>query len=115
MNEFDINTSMWYFSGFSYMGGDGFDPKNIKHMDWLSDYDDSTSDIFELKGFEKIQIAFSEIEEREENGDWTEVLHSSMEWCEQLVIIKFMELMRDVHLYAKKNGFLWAQIPIYFT
>ena len=31
------------------------------------------------------------------------------------MIIKFVELMKEVHLIANKKQYDWAKIPIYFT
>ena len=115
MNEFDINTDMWFFDGFSYGEDGGLNLEDVQHMDWLCDYDDSTQNVFKLTGFESLQTAFSEIEEKEENGEWTDELQDARDWCEQMIIAKFMELMREAHLRAKEKDLPWAKIPIYFT
>ena len=116
MNEFDINTDMWFIDGFSFSKDGGLD---LEDMDWLCDYDtDSqteTDSVFTIEQFEKLQEAFSEIEKKEENDEWTDELQEARDWCEQIIITKFMELMREAHLVAKRKQYLWATIPIYFT
>ena len=116
MNEFDINTDLWFFDAFSYSKDGGLD---LDDMDWLCDYDtDSqteTDTVFTIKQLEKSQTAFSKIEEKEENDEWTDELQDARDWCEQIIIAKFMELMREAHLIAKRKQYLWSKIPIYFT
>ena len=115
MNEFDINTDIWFIDGFSFSEDGGLDLEDSEHMDWLSDYDAEAQNIFTLTGFEKLQISFSEIEKKEINGDWTDNQQDARDWCEQIVISKFMKLMRDVHKLAKEQQFSWSEIPIYST
>lgn len=106
INEFDINTNIWYINGIAYDKDGGLD-----NMDWLSDFtrDKMACEEFILTGFEKLQIAFENIELDNDN------LQNSRDWCEQIIIARFMELMREAHLKAKEKKFMWAKIPIYFT
>jgi hypothetical protein len=108
MNEFDINTGTWYIHGFSYEKDGGL---NIENMEWLCDFtrDKMTTEEFVLTGFEELQTAFENIELDNDN------LQASRDWCEQIIIARFMELMRTAHLKAKEMNFGWATIPIYFT
>ena len=108
MNEFDINTDIWYIDGFSYDKDGGLDPYD---MEWLCDFtrDKITSEEFVLTGFEKLKTAFENIVLDNDN------LQNSRDWCEQIIIARFMELMRTVHLKAKEKNLAWATIPIYFT
>lgn len=108
MNEFDINTDIWYIDGFSYDKDGGLD---LADMEWLCDFtrDKTTTEEFILTGFEKLQAAF---ENMQLDNDY---LQNSRDWCEQIIIIRFMELMRLAHLRAKEKNFLWSTIPIYFT
>jgi hypothetical protein len=108
MNEFDINTDTWYIDGFSYDKDGGLD---LDDMEWLCDFtrDKMTSEEFVLTGFEKLQTAFENIELDNDN------LQNSRDWCEQIIIARFMELMRTSHLKAKEKNLAWATIPIYFT
>jgi len=39
INEFDINTDMWFIDAFSYSKDGGLNLEDIEHMDWLCDYD----------------------------------------------------------------------------
>jgi hypothetical protein len=112
MNEFDINTDMWFIDGFSYSNDGGL---NLD-MDWLHDSDDYTDSMFfRIEQLEKLQVAFSEIEVKKENDEWTDELQEARDWCEQIIIAMFMELMREAHLVAKEKQYLWATLPIYFT
>jgi hypothetical protein len=112
MNEFDINTDMWYIDGYSYSNDGGLN----SDMDWLFDDDDYTDSMFfKIEQLEKLQAAFSDIEEKKENDEWTDELQDASDWCEQIIIAKFMELMREAHLIAKEKQYLWATLPIYFT
>jgi len=108
MNEFDINTDTWYIDGFAYDKDGGL---NLDDMEWLCDFtrDEMTTEEFVLTGFEKIQRAFESIQLDNDN------LQNSRDWCEQIVISRFMELMRTAHLKAKEKNLAWATIPIYFT
>ena len=108
MNEFDINTDIWYIDGFPYDKDCGLDPDD---MEWLADVtgDRMTSKKFTLTGFEKLQNAFENIEPDNEN------LQDTRDWSEQIIIVRFMELMRKAHLKAKEKNLSWAKIPIYFT
>ena len=116
MNEFDINTDMWFVDGFSYSKDGGLE---LEDMDWLCDYDTDnqteTDSVFPIKDLEKLQVAFSKIEEKEENGKWTDELQEARDWCEQIIIVKFMELMREAHLMGKQKQYSWYTLPIYFT
>jgi len=116
MNEFDINTDQWYIDSFAFKNDGGL---NLEDMEWLCDFDtDSqteTGTIFIIEGYEKLQNSFATIEEREENETWTDNLQNARDWCEQIVLIRFMELMKMAHLTAKKRNLKWATIPIYFT
>ncbi len=110
MNEFDINTDTWYIDTFAYSQNGGLD---LEDMDWLGDFEaDSQSEtetVFQIEGLEKLQTAFESIELD------TDYLQDSRDWCEQIIIAKFMELMRTAHLTAKQKGYSWATTPIYFT
>jgi len=110
MNEFDINTDTWYIDSFAFNHDGGLD---LEDMEWLCDFEtDSQSEtktVFQIKGFEKLQTAFETTELDTDN------LQDARDWCEQLVIARFMELMRTAHLTAKQKGHSWATTPIYFT
>jgi hypothetical protein len=114
MNEFDINTEKWYIDGIAYEKDGGL---ALDDMDWLSKcgVDTMTSTEFILMEFEKLQNAFETIEAIEEDNEWTDEMEDARDWSEQLIIARFMELMRAAHLIAKQKGMAWATIPIYFT
>jgi hypothetical protein len=110
MNEFDINTDAWYIDSFAFSQDGGL---NLEDMEWLCDFEaDSqteTETIFIIEGYEKLQTAFETIELDNDN------LQDSRDWCEQIIIARFMELMRKAHLTAKQKNLKWATVPIYFT
>jgi hypothetical protein len=110
MNEFDINTELWYIDSFAYRIDGGLD---LNDMEWLSDFDtDSqkeTETVFAIQGYEKLQSAFKTVELS------NDILQDARDWSEQIIIARFMELMRAAHLSAKANNLEWAAIPIYFT
>lgn len=116
MNEFDINTSLWFIDGFAFSTDGGLD---VDDMDWLSDYDtDSqteTGTVFIIKGYEKLQQAFNSIEGKKQNGAWSNEMQDARDWCEQIVIIRFMELMASAHKKAKEQNLKWGKIPLYCT
>jgi hypothetical protein len=111
MNEFDINTGLWYIDIFAYSSDGGLD---LDDMEWLSEFDaDSqteTGKVFAIQGYQKLQSAFETVKEPG-NDD----IKNAKDWAEQIIIARFMELMRATHLAAKAKGLKWATIPIYFT
>ena len=110
MNEFDINTDHWYIDSFAFSNDGGLD---LDDMEWLCDFDtDSqteTETVFKIDGYEKLQEAFQNIELN------TDDLQNARDWCEQIVIARFMELMSSSHKIAKTKKLNWATVPIYFT
>lgn len=114
MNEFDINTDVWYIDGIAYNEDGGLD---LDDMEWLSDCtrDVMTTKEFVLTGYEKFQSLFEAIEEMEENDEWTDEMQDARDWCEQIIISRFMQLMKQAHENAKERNLDWANFPIYFT
>ncbi|AMJ65876.1 hypothetical protein [Hymenobacter sp. PAMC 26628] len=108
MIEFDINTDIWSIDGFAFDKDGGLD---LNDMEWLCDVTEETmtKSEFVLTGYEDLQNAFENITLDTDN------LQNARDWCEQLIIVHFMELMQTTHLIAKQNNFAWANIPIYFT
>jgi hypothetical protein len=108
MNEFDINTDYWFIYGFAFSEDGGHDAEG---MDWLSDVSEeqATTEEFLLTGYEDLQAAFAN--ETLNTND----LEIAKDWCEQIIITRFMQLMRAAHLDAKERDLAWASIPIYFT
>jgi hypothetical protein len=106
--EFDINFSVWNIAGFAYDTDGGLD---MDDMEWLSDFtnDTCTKQEFILTGYEKLQNAFENIDLASKD------LQDARDWCEQIIIARFMELMRATHVKAKEKRFEWAKLPVYFT
>ena len=105
MCEFDINTDNWFISGFAYDKDGGL---NLDDMEWLCDMVDDSNE-FILTGYETLQKAF---EDTELDNDSIE---NARDWCEQIVIARYMELIHSGHLKAKEKNLKWATIPLYFT
>ena len=63
INEFDINTDLWYIDSFAFSKDGGLD---LSDMEWLFDFDtDSqteTQTVFKIEGYEKLQNAFESID-----------------------------------------------------
>ena len=110
LNEFDINTDLWYIDAFAFNNDGGLD---LDDMEWLCDFDTDnqteTETVFKIEGYEELQDAFENIELD------TDDLQNARDWCEQIVISRFMELMTASHKIAKTKKLNWATIPIYFT
>jgi hypothetical protein len=103
MNEFDIYTDLWYISACLFSK----DRIGSSDLDWLGDFNLSTEDkIYILTGFEDIQIAFEDFCGTEH--------HVALDWCEQIVICRFMEFVRSTHLYGAINGLRWSKTKVYF-
>jgi len=111
MNEFDINTDYWFIDCFAYSSDGGMD---LNDMEWLVDYDASSREetgmVFSIEGYEKMQRAFEVFDER-----YNKDQKDSRDWCEQIIIARYMELVRAAQLFARDNEMGWAGIPIYFT
>jgi hypothetical protein len=115
MIEFDINTDVWCICGFAYDEDGGLDPHD---MEWLAANSISyarTWNDFVLTGFENLQSAFEQFEEKRKNGELTQEIQDARDWCEQIIIARFMELMTKAHRMAKKQKLGWGRIPMYFT
>ena len=105
--EFDINQDVWEVDGFAYDRDEGLDD-----IDWFSDMTEVAPVPFIVKGYEELQEAFYELGNLHEPSD---DLVFSRDWCEQIVIIRFAELMVSAHQAAKTQNLAWASIPLYFT
>ena len=111
----------WCIEGFSYSKDGG-----LENTDWLySEYEtesrsrEGMNSIFDIEQLDKIKTAFEVScvgeERRKQQKEWTAEYRTVRDWCEQIVCIKFMELIREAHLIAKRKQYLWATIPIYFS
>lgn len=112
MNEFDINTDYWYIDCFAFANDGGLD---LNDMEWLCEFDASsqveTGTVFLIQGYEKLQNAFETFDEKPSDNNRKD----ARDWCEQIIIARYMELIRAAHLAAKDSGMGWANVPIYFT
>ena len=117
LNDFSINTDQWYIDGFGYDEDGGLRARNMEWIcSWRIDTWDVTRTTFILKGYEDLQRTYEKYMKKYENSDPVpKDLEAAEGWCEQIIITRFMELMRTAHLKAKEKGMPWARIPIYFT
>jgi hypothetical protein len=110
INEFDVNTEYWYIDSFAFSSDGGLD---LNDMEWLCDFDtDSqteTETVFKIESYESLQEAFEKIALK------TDDLQNARDWCEQIIIVRFMELMTAAYRKAKDLNLNWGKIPIYFT
>jgi hypothetical protein len=112
MNEFDVNTDEWRIDGFAYARDGGLDRDD---MEWLCDSFADTDEAFVIGGYERLQAAFAQIDEQKEGGEWMGGQQDARDWCEQIVLARFMELTRAAHAEAARRGLAWARLPLYFT
>ena len=112
LTEFDINTDQWYIDCFAYTKDGGLDAND---MEWLVEFDASSQEeigtVFLIEGYENLQKAFETFDEKPSDLE----REDASSWCEQIIIARFMELMRAAHLSAKDSKLPWANLPIYFT
>ena len=108
--EMDISTpGYWHVKGFAFKVDGGLD---LDDMEWLCDVtpETMTEEEFLLTGYEALQEAFEVDGER-----LSELLTDCRDWCEQIIITRFMELMRSAHRISVERNLPWSRIPIYFT
>lgn len=104
LTEFDINSDVWAIDGFTYPEDMG-----IEDTEWLNEPSAATEQAFILRGYEGLQRAFEESE-----PDSAEA-QGARDWCEQLVIARYMQLVQAAHKEAENQGLPWAALPIYCT
>lgn len=106
LNEFDINTDEWYITGFGFKQDGG-----LEDLEWLTDVSTElmTREEFNLHGLEALQKAF------EKFAKGNKANRDARDWCEHLIIARFLELMRAAHLTAKSKQLKWSEIPVYCT
>lgn len=101
--EFDINTDVWGIEGFAYAQDGG-----LEDPEWLADVEEELiiTDAFVISGYEDLQQAFEE-----DADNWEE----AKDWCEQLIIAQYMQLVYVAHHKAQNRNLPWAKIPVYCT
>jgi hypothetical protein len=104
LTEFDINFDVWGIDGLAYSADLG-----IEDTEWLAEPSAATEQAFILEGYEDLQRAF---EESELGAAETQ---DAQDWCEQLIIARFMQLVQAAHHEAQNQGLPWAALPIYCT
>jgi len=119
MNEFTINPDLWFINGLAY-DKDGGLHEDYKDMDWLCDWNFDTEkeidSVFVIKNLEKLQTAFERYtKDVGRDIPWTKEVEAAQDWCAHIIVVRFMELMRNAHLVAKQKQYAWSKIPIYFT
>lgn len=106
LTEFDINTDIWCIEGFAYPKDLGLDD-----TEWLSDssVEDTADTPFVITGYESLQHAFEEVESDSDELD------NAWDWSEQLIIVRYMELVHAAHKLAQQQELRWCELPIYCT
>jgi hypothetical protein len=106
MTEFDINTDEWSIDGFAYPEDGG-----LEDTEWLAEFEGVavSEGAFILKGFETLQVAFENAELDSDDEQ------NARDWCEQLIIARYMQLIHAAHQHAKEKDFAWSLIPVYCT
>lgn len=106
MTEFDINTDEWSIDGFGYPEDGG-----SEDIEWLASSDELaiSESAFILKDCEILQEAFEENEA--DSGDEQD----AQDWCEQIIIARYMQLVHAAHQLAKEKKLPWALLPVYCT
>lgn len=104
ITEFDVNTDVWSIDGFAYAEDGG-----LEDTEWLADVEEEaiSDDAFVVQGYEEVQQAFEE-EDLDESQD-------ARDWCEQLIIARYMQLIDAAHRKARERNLAWATLPIYCT
>ncbi|UOG76520.1 hypothetical protein MTX78_07945 [Hymenobacter tibetensis] len=103
LTEFDINTEVWSIEGFAYAQDGG-----LEDPEWLTDIAEDwiATPAFVITGYEELQQAFEEDADDEEEAK---------DWCEQLVIAQYMQLVYIAHQRARTQNLPWAKISVYYT
>lgn len=106
MIEFDINTDEWSIDGLAYPEDGG-----LEDTEWLADSDEVavSESTFIIEDCESLQEAFED-DELDSNDQ-----QNARDWCEQLIIARYMQLVHAAHQYAKEKAFAWSLIPVYCT
>ncbi|GAB3237516.1 hypothetical protein GCM10027346_29170 [Hymenobacter seoulensis] len=106
LTEFDINTDEWCIEGFAYATDLG-----LEDPEWLSGSSiaDTADSSFVVTRYESLQRAFEEIELDSDE------LENARDWCEQLIIVRYMELVYAAHKLAQQEGLTWSTLPLYCT
>jgi len=115
LNEFDSNTKDWFISGFAYENCELDADDNDWLSDWATDSHVAIGPGFYISTFPDLQAAFATVRSMKERGEWNTEMEDAKDWCEQIILIRFMELMRASHLHAKQNSLSWSDIPIFFA
>ncbi|SDX37807.1 hypothetical protein [Hymenobacter psychrophilus] len=105
LTEFDVNTDEWAIDGFAYTADYGL----ATAEDWLPDYCAASENALILEGYESLQEAFEELEIESDD------LQNARDWCEQLIIARYMQLLQAARTEAKRQGLAWAALPAYCT
>ncbi|QIL77589.1 hypothetical protein [Hymenobacter sp. HDW8] len=106
LTEFDINTDEWSIDGLAYPEDGG-----LEDTEWLAESSEVavSESAFVLEGWESLQEAFED--DKIDSDDE----QNARDWCEQLIIARYMQLVRAAHQHAKEQAFAWSSIPVYCT
>jgi hypothetical protein len=106
MNGFDINTDLWWFSGFGYeTEGDIWD------LEWLADWQAETDGALALTGMEVLQEAFAQ----HQGSGHLLYMDIAAELSTYLITCRFMELISAAHALAAEEDEIVAKLPVLAT
>lgn len=108
MNGFTINYDLWFIDLFAYtkLG-------TLDDLDWLSEFEYSSSNSMIISGFEDLQAVY---EEYMENEKWKDkALEKACEICELLIILRLQKLFKEAKIIATQRNLNWKDTPLFAT
>jgi hypothetical protein len=110
MNGFTINPDLWYLDSFAYDKFGGMDD-----FDWLADWepDNTTPDIFVIKGYEELQEAYEKYMKEEKWKDDKE--SASHNICELLIVLRLQELFKEAAKIGRERKMDFVNVPLLVT
>lgn len=108
MNGFTINYDLWFIDLFAYtkLG-------TLDDLDWLSEFEYSSSNSMIISGFEDLQAVY---EEYMENEKWKDkALEKACEICELLIILRLQKLFKEAKIIATQRNLNWKDTTLFAT
>ena len=111
MNGFVVNPDMWFFAAFAFSScGNPEDPADT---DWLADYEVTPETVFEITGYEDLQDACKDYLKNKRFKD--KVQREALEAFEQIVTIRFIEMLDHAVRSAKNKNLPWKDVAVFGT
>lgn len=110
MNGFTINPEQWYLDSFAFDKFGGMDD-----LDWLADWEqeNTTPDIFVIKGFEELQEVYERYMKEEKWKDEKESAASDI--CELLIVLRLQELFKEAVKIGGEKKMDFVNVPLLVT